>query len=260
MELLVDIFGYLSIILHGLTIVAQSMMLGGILFLLFLVRPFMLRMPRGAELERRIARLTIFSAIGLIVAEIVGVGLQVAVVKSTVGLTFFDVMQAPFAMAGTVKTLCALLLIPCLGRRMSAGVLGTWLPLLLGAIELTAATFTTHAYARLDHNVLLLFVEGLHQFGAAIWIGAIPCFVLALSKLQDVDGWRVVGGRFSLRERATRAITRAAPVAVFSTTALRARCTGPGGRSAMVRVSSPASMSKSPPNIEIAVLATCPVS
>jgi len=196
-ELLVDIFGYLSIILHGLTIVAQSMMLGGILFLVFLVRPFMHLLPQGAELERRIARLTIVSAIGLVIAEVAGVGLQVAVVTSTVDLGLLDVMQAPFALAGTIKTLCALLLIPCLGRRMSTGLLGAVLPLLLGAAELTAATFTTHAYARLDHNVLLLCVEGLHQFGAAIWIGAIPCFVLALGKLHDANGWRIVGARFS---------------------------------------------------------------
>ena len=39
MALLIDLFGYLSIILHGLTIVAQSMALGGVLFLVLLARP-----------------------------------------------------------------------------------------------------------------------------------------------------------------------------------------------------------------------------
>ena len=33
MELLVDLFGYLSVIVHGLTILAQSVALGGALFL-----------------------------------------------------------------------------------------------------------------------------------------------------------------------------------------------------------------------------------
>ena len=37
MELLIDLFGYLSIIVHGLTILAQSMALGGVLFLVLLV-------------------------------------------------------------------------------------------------------------------------------------------------------------------------------------------------------------------------------
>ena len=197
MELLVDIFGYLSIILHGLVIVAQSMTLGGVLFLVFLLRPFMHLLPQGADLERRIARLTIYSAIGLALSEIAGTALQVAVLMSTVGLSFIDVMQAPFAVCGTVKVICALLLIPCLGTRIARSPLGAVLPLLLGAVELIAATFTTHAFARLSDNTLLLFVEGLHQFGAAIWIGAIPCFVLALAKLKDADGWRIVGARFS---------------------------------------------------------------
>ncbi len=40
MSLLVDLFGYLSIVLHGLTILAQSMALGGVLFLVLLARPF----------------------------------------------------------------------------------------------------------------------------------------------------------------------------------------------------------------------------
>ena len=39
MQLLVDLFGFLSIIMHGLTIVGQAMALGSVLFLVFLVRP-----------------------------------------------------------------------------------------------------------------------------------------------------------------------------------------------------------------------------
>jgi putative copper resistance protein D len=49
----------------------------------------------------------------------------------------------------------------------------------------------------LSDNTLLLLVEGLHQFGAAIWIGGIPCFILVLGRLHDADGWRLVGARFS---------------------------------------------------------------
>ncbi|MGC1547009.1 MAG: copper resistance protein, partial [Rhodanobacter sp.] len=62
MGLLVDIFGYLSIILHGLVIVAQSMTLGGALFLIFLLRPLTDSLPQISELQQRITRLTLFSA------------------------------------------------------------------------------------------------------------------------------------------------------------------------------------------------------
>jgi len=40
-------------------------------------------------------------------------------------------------------------------------------------------------------------VEFLHQFGAAIWVGGIPCFLLALSRVQNAQSWRLIGARFS---------------------------------------------------------------
>jgi putative copper resistance protein D len=64
-------------------------------------------------------------------------------------------------------------------------------------VELAAATLTTHARARLDNNAVLLGVEFLHQLGAAVWIGGIPCFVMALSRLDDGGALRDIGGRFS---------------------------------------------------------------
>ena len=39
MELLVDLFGYLSIIFHGITLASQSVALGSALFLVFLAQP-----------------------------------------------------------------------------------------------------------------------------------------------------------------------------------------------------------------------------
>ncbi|ULU23601.1 copper resistance D family protein [Dyella terrae] len=197
MALLVDIFGYLSVILHGLVIVAQSMTLGGLLFLVFLLHPLSSRLVQGDALEQRIVRLTRWSAWGLVLAELATTALQVSVLMSTVDLPFSNVMQASFAVAASVKILCALAIAFCLGQRTMARSIPRTLLLLVGLIELAAATATTHAYARLDDNTLLMLVEGLHQFGAAIWIGAIPCFVVVLRHLQDADGLRLVGSRFS---------------------------------------------------------------
>ena len=49
MALLLDLFGYLSVIVHGLTIVAQSMALGGALFLVALARPFERELVPGGD-------------------------------------------------------------------------------------------------------------------------------------------------------------------------------------------------------------------
>lgn len=197
MSLLVDIFGYLSIILHGLVIVAQSMMLGGLMFLVFLLHPLARTLVQGDCLEQRVVRLARWSALGLVITELASTGLQLSVLMSTVGLPFSNVMQASFALSGTVKALSALLIFFCLRRRTLASRIGRLLMLCIGLVELAAATLTTHAYARLGDNALLLVVEALHQFGAAIWIGAIPSFVLVLRHLQDPDGLRAVGARFS---------------------------------------------------------------
>jgi putative copper resistance protein D len=104
-------------------------------------------------------------------------------------------LQANFAIAGMVKMAAAGLIALILfarGRRSSVAMLLT-----LVVIELAAATLTTHAAARLDRRAPLLVVEFLHQFGAAIWIGGIPCFLLALARVQGAEAWRLVGSRFS---------------------------------------------------------------
>jgi len=195
--LLVDIFGYLSVVLHGLVIVAQSMMLGGLLFLALLLHPLAPRLVQGDVLERRVVRLARWSALGLLLAELAATVLQVSVLMSTLELPLGNVMQASFAVAGTIKIACALIIAWMLEQRTMARALPRIALLLMGLIELAAATTTTHAYARLDDNVVLMLVEGLHQFGAAIWIGAIPSFVLVLKHLQDTESLRLVGARFS---------------------------------------------------------------
>ena len=190
MNRLVDLIGYLGILLHGLVIVSQSMALGGMLFLVCLARPFAGAV--GPLVLRRTAAIAAWSAVALAGVELVNVGLQTAVLVSTVDLPVGNVLGANFAVAGIVKMLAAATLAILLWRGAGA------VPLLAaGAVELVAATLTTHAAARLSDNGLLLGVEALHQLGAAIWIGGIPCFVMALANITDGNALRLVGGRFS---------------------------------------------------------------
>ncbi len=194
MSLLVDVFGYLSVIIHGLTIVAQSMALGGVLFLIFLARPFA-TLPAGPGILRDTARIAGFAALALIACEALTLAMQGSVLVATVDLSWPEVLGAYFAMASLGKIAAALVLAGALlgaERRAPA-----WLLLLAGAAELAAATLTTHAAARLTGQAPLLAVEALHQLGAAIWIGGIPAFVLALGRVRDGIGWRAVGARFS---------------------------------------------------------------
>jgi copper resistance protein D len=201
---LVDIFGYFGILLHGLTIVAQSMTLGSLLFLICIARPFAPGLSAGPAIREGATRIGAWSAVGLAVVETTNVVLQAAVLVQTVDLSWIEVMGANFAVAGMVKVGAAVLIAALLfGTRLfrprlfaPPGAPGVLL-LALGAVELAAATMTTHAAARLSNSAALLVTEALHQFGAAIWIGGIPCFVMALSKLRETDEVRRVSARFS---------------------------------------------------------------
>jgi copper resistance protein D len=194
--MLLDLFAYLSVIVHGLTIVAQSMALGGILFLVFLARPFAAELGEvGDQIRRRTRQIAFWSMLALILAEATTLALEGSILVGTVDLDLMGVLGAEFALYSLVKIAGAILLAGLLfGRRDSAPA-----PLLLAglAIVLAAATGTTHAAARLEDRVPLMIVEALHQLGAAIWIGGIPCFVMALGRCHDGIAWRRVGKRFS---------------------------------------------------------------
>ncbi len=196
MTLLIDLFGYLSIVIHGLTIAAQSVTVGAVLFLALLLHPLVANLGSvGQRIERICIAIAAWSALGLVLCEAITVALQSAVLIGTVDLSLVDALHANFAIAGIIKATAAAIIaltLFALGQRAPMAPL-----LALAAIELAAATLTTHAAARLDHRTPLLLVEFLHQFGAAIWIGGIPCFLVALSRVQNAQSWRLIGARFS---------------------------------------------------------------
>jgi copper resistance protein D len=196
MALLLDLFAYLSVIVHGLTIVAQSMALGGVLFLVFLARPFEAELGEaGVAIRRRTRQIAFWSMLGLVLAEGATLALQGSVLAGTVDLDLMGVLGAEFAIYSLVKIAGAVVLALMLAGRGDR----TPAPLLLAglAVVLVAATGTTHAAARLDTRIPLMIVEALHQLGAAIWIGGIPSFVMALGRCHDGIAWRRVGKRFS---------------------------------------------------------------
>jgi putative copper resistance protein D len=196
MALLLDLFAYLSVIVHGLTIVAQSMALGGVLFLVFLARPFEAELgAAGTTIRQRTRQIAFWSMLGLILAEGATLALQGSVLAGTVDLDLIGVLGAEFALYSLVKLSGAILLALLLAGRDDRAPAALLLAGLV--IVLAAATGTTHAAARLEDRVPLMIVEALHQLGAAIWIGGIPSFIMALARCHDGLAWRRVGKRFS---------------------------------------------------------------
>ncbi|MSO99966.1 MAG: copper resistance protein [Acetobacteraceae bacterium] len=193
MELLIDLFGYLSIIVHGLTILAQSMALGGVLFLVLLARP--LRRVTGIGVPRRTATIAAWSALGLATAAAATVTLQTAVLIGTLDVGLLGALGGQATLAGLVKIAASFTLALSLFRWKQEAP--AWPLLALCCLILAAATLTTHAAARLDGRGPLLAAAFLHQAGAAIWIGGIPSFIAALAWVDDGASFRAIGSRFS---------------------------------------------------------------
>ena len=217
MALLVDLFGYLSVVLHGLTIVAQSMALGGVLFLLLLVAPA----RRAAGRRRRPSRATPRaspagrrSAWCLRGARRSRCRRRCSPTPSTSRLP--QALTAASALAGLVKiAAAAVLAVAAAGRRRRAR--RPRLLLLAGAVELAAATLTTHAAARLDDRAVLLASPPCTSSARPSGSAASPASSPPSRRVHDGASWRLIGARFSRMSMAGVAciLVSAAVLAVF---------------------------------------------
>jgi putative copper resistance protein D len=196
MALLLDIFGYLTIVLRGITLAAQSATVGGVVFLALVARPFRASLGRaGEDIERRCRGVLGVAALVFALTEALAVLLQGAVLMGSLDIGMGEVLSAGFAKADFV-VLAAALLIAILSRAaLSRGVMAALVALAL--IALGAQVATSHAAAQLDDRVPLGLADFAHMLAAGVWIGGIPYFLVALWRAEDGAAWFRIGKRFS---------------------------------------------------------------
>lgn len=194
MTLLADVFGFLSVILRGFTLIGETLTLGGIAFLLLLALPFAHELgSSGAELVRRCYGLLRWSALAVIAVEAVDLALASAVLADS--LDDVGILGAAFVESGLLKIgICLAIVVAASSERLRR-------PLLLAALAaglLATALATSHAAARIDGRPLALGLTLLHRIGAGVWIGGIPFLLIGL-KICDSPAARArIGWRFSL--------------------------------------------------------------
>jgi len=101
MTLLLDLFGFLSVVLRGLTLTTQSLTVGGVAFLLLLAGPLAgdIGAP-GAAIIRRSRTLLGWSAIALAIVASISVVIEATILADTVDLTADETLGAAFVLAG----------------------------------------------------------------------------------------------------------------------------------------------------------------
>jgi putative copper resistance protein D len=162
-----DLFGFLSVLFRGLTLVFEAMLAGGVIFLL--------GVARGEDVDARLRRLIRWSAIVLGIVQVFYVFANSAILSETTGLSWGEVAGAQFFRAGVVSVIASLLGVALNGRALI-------LPALLA---IAGSLLTSHASARLDDRGKLIAITALHHLATAAWIGGLPYLWIGLARSRD---------------------------------------------------------------------------
>jgi len=195
MELFLDLYGFLSVVLHAAELMARSVLLGSIAFLVFLAAPLAARFePAPAAAIMGVARRAILWGGGLtLVAVLLSSGLGTVALIASLDMEPARALGAGFVLSAAGVLVCAglaMLLVRSAQPRASA--------LLLVAVALLAcAVAGSHAMARTEDRLPMLAATFVHQAGAALWLGGLPAFLMALRLDWPAARAQAVGARYS---------------------------------------------------------------
>ena len=194
MDLLLDIFGFASVLLSGAARTAQCLTLGSIAFLALVAVPLGHGAPDELKLVARTIQLTRRFAWALLISVGILLAMQVTILAGTAEITIGEALGGDYAIAQSVRIVGALLMLTLLyGKSASVPLL-----LALALVDLGAGVATSHAAARIEDRGLLIGITALHHLGAAVWIGGLPCFLSAMRRLPGGATRRQAGARYSL--------------------------------------------------------------
>ncbi len=180
---LVDLFGYFSVLLRAGTLVFQSLLLGGVLFVLWTARGNpQISAESIATIESSSLRLLRASAIGLAVVQVLYLYVDSAVLMVTAEIGFRDVAGASFFVAGSCMLAGALATAVLTGQNRQLRTIA--LPL-VAAFILVASVMTNHAAARITGRPPLIGLTLVHEAATGFWIGGLPFLILALFRSKD---------------------------------------------------------------------------
>ena len=176
-------YGFLSVVLRGLILSAQTLTLGGIVF-------YWASWPLAAAQGGR--RLLLWSAAAFCIGPALAALALMTMLCGTLDLPLGDAMSAEAVkidFATAALALCALL-------ALRAAQTSLRLPAALVLATVAIEVGSTHAASRLDHTLALYVAEFVHLVGVGMWIGGIPFLLLAL-RAAPAEKRREIVSRFS---------------------------------------------------------------
>jgi copper resistance protein D len=203
--------GFVDVVLRGLGLVAQALAIGGVAFVMLVLRPTAGLDTDLAPLARRALRIVTVAAVAVVLVQVAlvltmllaldaGQGWPVAALART---GYFGAAVARIAAAVTLAVFAWLAarrpVAPALANtpRPGPGGPGTFaLTVSVFALVLTGA-WTSHAAARLEGRAFLVSIDTLHQLAAGVWIGGLGHLIIAALRRRERPWLPGVLERFS---------------------------------------------------------------
>jgi putative copper resistance protein D len=191
-ERFLRLFDFFSVLLRAATLIFQTVVIGGIVFLAGVLK------PGGGEaqgLARTVRTWILRFAVALAVTQAIYVATDVFILVASGGISLGEALGANFVLAAGVVILAAVTIATACSRERWQGSPAMLLP---AGFILVGSVMTSHSVARLDHRALLAALTGLHQGATAAWIGGLPFLVLVLFRARTTELARDVSQRFSV--------------------------------------------------------------
>ncbi len=191
MARLLQVFGFLSVLFRGATLTFQSLAVGGIVFLIFVVRR---ANEDSAALQQACLRWIRRSAFALAVMQVSYVLANSMILRQSADIPVREVLGANFVLAGLVGIASAFAVIALTAARRSTGYTDLLLP---AAAVIASSVMTSHSMARLDYRAPLVAFTALHQAATAAWLGGLPYLLIAIRRAPSPEFARQLSARFS---------------------------------------------------------------
>jgi putative copper resistance protein D len=179
MARLLQIFGFLSVLFRGATLTFQSLAVGGIVFLMFVLRRVD---AESGAFEKATLRWIRRSAIALAVMQVSYVLANSLILMQSAEMSPCEVSGATFVVAGAIGILSGMaivILTRAQGWRSDTAML------LPAAAIIASSVMTSHAMARLEYRAPLVAFTALHQAATATWLGGLPYLLIAIRRVPN---------------------------------------------------------------------------
>ena len=177
--------GFLDVLLRGLILSAQAVAVGGVCFVLLVLR---LRPGLDSTARSRSLALVAIGAATLAVGQALAMASELFVLLHDAVWPLRAALETLYVQVSLVRVAVGVAMAVCAVRFRRAGgdARGLRAALaLLSAALVVAAPWTSHAAARLESRGLLLVLDGAHQLAAMLWIGGLVHLIAAAVRREQ---------------------------------------------------------------------------